>query len=258
MQPPDEVSVPDRLPGLWLSSGSRHGETTARPSPGPCPDQGVLFLDSAASTAAARLEPAGPGDVAAVTRQLGRVPRGLLAVVRRSRCGFPQVVLTAPLFVRKGSSGAAERDERVSVFPTQFWLTCPLLYEAISLLEAEGWIQRLEERLRGDPAFQRAMEESHRGAAAFRVSLVPPQWRARLQDPRYRGQWSVLARSGVAGIREAAAGRAGGIKCLHAHYADWVGRGQNPVGAWVARTLQERGVPEECDDDCVQRCGPQG
>lgn len=209
----------------------------------------------------------------------------MLAVVRRSRCGYPQVVLTAPLLIRLEGSGpgpACAREipvlpghalesrrlvgtdggpvdckpEQLSVFPTQFWLTCPLLYEAISALEAEGWIQRWEERLQGDGALRQAMAEAHRGAAAFRLSLVPPAWREKLHDPRFRGHWSVLARSGVAGIREAAAGRFGGIKCLHAHYADWVGRGQNPVGEWVAHQLPERGVPEECDADCEQRCGP--
>jgi len=190
-------------------------------------------------------------DVASVARQLRRSPRGLLGVVRRSQCGFPQVVLTAPLLIH----GAGSDELRVEVFPTQFWLTCPLLYEAIARLESEGWIERLEARLRDDGEFRRALERSHRAAAAFRLQLVPPEWRRRLQEePGYRGQWAALTDTGVAGIRLSAGGESRGVKCLHAHYADWVGRGDNPVGAWVAERLAEAGVQEGCDERCPERC----
>lgn len=192
--------------------------------------------------------------MASVARQLRRSPRGLLGVVRRSQCGFPQVVLTAPLLIH-GGGGDEPEVPKVEVFPTQFWLTCPLLYEAIARLESDGWIERLEARLRGDEEFRRALERSHRAAAAFRLQLVPPEWRRRLQEePAYRGHWIALTGTGVAGIRPSAGGQASGIKCLHAHYADWVGRGDNPVGAWVAERLAEAGVRENCDDRCPERC----
>lgn len=198
--------------------------------------------------------------MASITRQLGRPPRGTLGIVRRSRCGFPQVVLTAPLFVYPAKRDDDEDPSSLSVevFPTQFWLTCPLLREAIGRLESVGYIERAERRLQDDPEFRRQMAESHRAAAAFRVGLVPPEWRTRLAaDGRRQGQWAVVAGSGVAGIRDGASGRARGVKCLHAHYADWVGRGDNPIGAWVARLLQEQGVDEGCDGDCPARCAPQ-
>src|SRR5690606_13749868 len=92
-------------------------------------------------------------------------------------------------------------------------------------------------------------------AAGLRLQLVPPEWRRRLQEePVYRGQWIALTGTGVAGIRLGPGGTASGVKCLHAHYAAWVARGDNPVGAWVAERLAEAGVRQGCDDRCPERC----
>src|SRR5260370_38842296 len=52
-------------------------------------------------------------DLTAITRQLGRVPRGLLGVAHRCPCGLPDVVQTAP------------RLPDGTPFPTLYYLTCP-------------------------------------------------------------------------------------------------------------------------------------
>lgn len=178
-------------------------------------------------------EPVTDADRETVAVQLGRQPRGLLAVVSRDGAGSPEAVLTAPLFIRM----KAGRAVKVEVFPTQFWLTSPVLYEAISSLEAEGWIERLEARLETDRAFREAMVRSHRGAARLRRQLVPGKWLRWLEEGGYEGQLQVLLTTGVAGIRGGPDGTSFGVKCLHAHYADWLGRGDNPVGRWMAERL---------------------
>ena len=178
-----------------------------------------------------------------VTRQLGRSPRAFSHVCRRCRYDYPQVILTEPLH---------RRGERWEVFPTVYWLTCPLLHRAISRLEAEGQIRHYEERLRTDDEFAARMEQAHREAAADRISLVPEDLRKWLSEERSR-EARALAETGIAGIRNV-----DGVKCLHAHYADFVGRGNNPIGADVHRQLLERGVPPGGTDACWKFCSVSG
>ena len=62
-------------------------------------------------------------DVAAIERQLGRVPRGMAGVAHRCPCGQPDVVRTAP------------RLPDGTPFPTTYYATCPRLTAAVSTLE---------------------------------------------------------------------------------------------------------------------------
>ena len=69
-----------------------------------------------------------PADVAAVRRQLGRVPRGVAAIAHRCSCGDPDVVATEP------------RLPDGTPFPTLYYLTCPRAAGLIGTLEADGVI----------------------------------------------------------------------------------------------------------------------
>jgi len=100
-------------------------------------------------------------------------------------------------------------------FPTLYWLTCPDAVAAVSRLEAEGWIGRLDERVERDPDCRERLEEAAREYAAERE---------RLREGA--GEWG-----GVGGSR-------GGVKCLHAHYAHHLAGGLNPIGAWVAERVE--------------------
>jgi exopolyphosphatase/guanosine-5'-triphosphate,3'-diphosphate pyrophosphatase len=118
------------------------------------------------------------------------------------------------------------RDRHGKPFPTLYWLTCPEAVRAVSRLESEGWIKRLEDRIGDDPSFARHLEVAHREYA------------------RERGRWLAEAEAwgGVGG-----SGR--GLKCLHAHYANHVAGGDDPVGAWVA----ERVEPVHSEEDRTGR-----
>lgn len=174
-----------------------------------------------------------------VARQLGRKPRPFIEVCRRCRYDYPQVILTEPV---------REREDGWDVFPTVHWLTCPLLSRAISRLEAEAQIGSYERRLQEDPQFLQRMEAEHAAAAAARLELVPADVQSSLRQQRPR-QWQALTHTGIAGIRSP-----GGVKCLHAHYADYVGRGTNPIGRDVDEQLQRRDVPLDGDDQCWRHC----
>jgi exopolyphosphatase / guanosine-5'-triphosphate,3'-diphosphate pyrophosphatase len=100
-------------------------------------------------------------------------------------------------------------------FPTLYWLTCPAAVRAVSRLEADGWIRRLEQRTKEDAGFGEDLDAAHRSYAAERARLAPEA-----------GGWG-----GVGGSRT-------GLKCLHAHYAHHLAGGPDPVGAWVAERVE--------------------
>lgn len=73
-----------------------------------------------------QLRPATDEDLALLTRELGRAPRGVLGVAFRCDHGVPAVVQTAP------------RLPDGTPFPTLFYLCCSVLNSAIGRMEAGG------------------------------------------------------------------------------------------------------------------------
>ncbi|HET9311445.1 MAG TPA: DUF501 domain-containing protein [Actinomycetota bacterium] len=142
-------------------------------------------------------------DLEAVREQLGREPTTPFVVVARCTGGHPLVIRNAPL------------DAHGDPFPTTYWLTCPDAVKAVSRVESDGAIGRLNDRLRIDIGFREAVEAAHASYA-----------RDRAADVAEAGEWG-----GVAGT-------AMGIKCLHAHYAYRLAGGDDPVGAWTAEHVE--------------------
>ena len=141
-------------------------------------------------------------DLAAVRDQLGREPTTSFTVVARCTGGHPLVIRNVPI------------DAAGDPFPTTYWLTCPHAVKAISRIESEGWIARLNERMTDD-GFRASVEAAHDAYAADRATDLA----------------AARAWGGVAGTRI-------GIKCLHAHYAYRLAGGDDPVGAWVAERIE--------------------
>jgi exopolyphosphatase/guanosine-5'-triphosphate,3'-diphosphate pyrophosphatase len=129
--------------------------------------------------------------------------------VARCTGGHPLVIRNAPL------------DATRSPFPTTYWLTCPDAVRAVSSLESEGWVARLNERYDADPTFRASVDRAHEAYA-----------RDRALDHAQALGWG-----GVGGTRR-------GLKCLHAHLAHHVAGGDDPAGAWVA----ERVLPVHPDE----------
>lgn len=141
-------------------------------------------------------------DIARVTEQLGRAPRGLFQVVVRDADGNPVVIKNAPhLF-----DGTP--------MPTLYWLTGPTQIRDVGRIESTGGVDEAEQAI--DPA---ALDATHVRYAAERDALLDPED----VGPRPTG--------GVAGTRR-------GVKCLHAHYAYYLAGGVDPVGEWVAAKLR--------------------
>src|SRR6266536_6533556 len=77
-------------------------------------------------------------DRRAVAAQLGREPTIPFTAVARCGPGHPLVIRNHPI------------DPDGHPFPTLYWLTCPETVVAVSRLESEGWIKRLNERAEVD------------------------------------------------------------------------------------------------------------
>lgn len=159
-------------------------------------------------------------DHQAVVGQLGRTIRSGVDAVARCHLGLPVVVAVPPLL------------DDGTPFPTRFWLTCPLARRRVGRLEAAGGIAAAQRRIDADPAYAARYDRAMERYAAARDRLV---------DPDHRGP---VPAGGVGGS-------GGGVKCLHAHYADHAAGSDNPVGADVAAEVE----PFPCAVACVIMIG---
>jgi exopolyphosphatase / guanosine-5'-triphosphate,3'-diphosphate pyrophosphatase len=139
-----------------------------------------------------------------VAAQLGREPLIPFVVVARCNVGHPLVIRNRPV------------DADGNPFPTLFWLTCQDTVRAVSRLESEGWIKRLDRQAEVDPDVRTALRRGHEEYARWRGTLHP-------------------GAEGWGGV----GGAARGVKCLHAHYAFHLAGGPDPIGSWVRERLAE-------------------
>ena len=143
-------------------------------------------------------------DLAILEELLGRTLAGRCAVVVRRLDGRPVVIENEPHL----------RD--ATPMPTLFWLVDPALHDAVSRLESEGGVHRFEDLV--DPEHLARTHEDYaarRRAATVRTDVVQAQ-------------------GGVGGTRV-------GVKCLHAHLANFLVGADDPVGELVAEAI---GLPE--------------
>jgi uncharacterized protein len=156
-------------------------------------------------------------DAAVVAAQLGRPPRGLLAVAHRCPCGLPDVAETAP------------RLADGTPFPTLYYLTCPRANAAVSTLEASGLMRDMTARL-ADDTLRRRYESAHRDYLARREAAA----RAAGIEPLPPGTPS-------------AGGMPERVKCLHALVAHELAAGTvNPFGREALEVVGEWWLPGPC------------
>ena len=135
-----------------------------------------------------------------VETMLGRPLAGRFAVVVRRLDDAPVVIENEP-HLRDGTP-----------MPTLFWLVDPELHAAVSRLEGEGGVHRFE-------------------------SLVDPKDLARTHDEYARRRREVTVRTDAAAAEGGVGGTRVGVKCLHAHLANYLVGAKDPVGAIVATAL---------------------
>ncbi|SEE96081.1 DUF501 domain-containing protein [Ruania alba] len=155
-----------------------------------------------------------PGDLDAVATQLGRTPRGVVAVAARCVCGNPLVVRTLP------------RLHDGTPFPTSFYLTSPGAVGAVSTLEANGVMRQMTDRIGEDAELAAAYQRAHEDYLRRRTEL---------------GEVAEIA-----GI--SAGGMPTRVKCLHVlvAHALAVGPGINPLGDEALEMIRETWRPDRC------------
>lgn len=98
-------------------------------------------------------------DLAIIAKQLGREPRGVLAVAYRTPDGIPAVVKTAP------------RLPDGTPFPTLYYLTDPRLTAEASRQESAGVMREMTERLGSDQELAAAYLAAHQSYLAERDEI---------------------------------------------------------------------------------------
>lgn len=158
----------------------------------------------------------GERDSEVLALQIGRPLRATSKVLRRCNLGLPMVAEVPPIL------------DTGEPFPTRYWLTCPLAHRRIARLEGEGGVRDTQSKIDADPELSKAVEAAHARYARDREALLPEV----AAQPRPSG--------GVGGS-------SGGVKCLHAHYADFAAGNANPIGRDVHGAIGE----PRCQAPCV-------
>ncbi|WP_306360948.1 DUF501 domain-containing protein [Nocardia sp. CC227C] len=147
-------------------------------------------------------------DLEIVAEQLGRAPRGVLAIAYRTPDGVPAVVKTAP----KLPDGTP--------FPTLFYLTDPRLTAEASRLETTGIMREMTERLGRDTELAAAYRTAYEGYLAERDAIES------------------------LGTDFAGGGMPDRVKCLHVLIAHSLakGPGVNPLGDEAVALAADHGL----------------
>lgn len=115
--------------------------------------------DHSSAEPTSRHDPVDPADLEAVEQQLGRPPRGVLAISYRCPDGRPGAVKTAP------------RLEDGTPFPTLYYLTDPRLTAEASRQESAGLMRGMSERLLADEALAANYRSAHERYLAERNAI---------------------------------------------------------------------------------------
>lgn len=163
--------------------------------------------------------PASDAERAIVEKQLGRFPRGMVAVGARCVCGRPLAVITRPCL------------EDGTPFPTTCYLTSPEAVKAVSHVEADGIMREYNELLQSDEDLKKQYERAHKYYLEFRHELA-----VSLGDSEEH--ISQMSAGGMP-VR---------VKCLHALLAQTLvmGKGVNPIGDMVLERIKDEFDPDVC------------
>lgn len=131
-------------------------------------------------------------------------------------------------------------------------------------LEKAGSLVRVQEQMENDAHLKARLEVAHHSIPALRSHLIPREWISKLRT------WTpedfqaanlspkapmIIFETGLIGISLT---KAAEVKCLHAHLADYLMRGDvNPIGLLVVEDLAGVGVDVSGTNHCWRECALQ-
>ncbi|CAM9603549.1 unnamed protein product [Ectocarpus fasciculatus] len=162
-----------------------------------------------------------------------------MGVSNPCRHGFPQAFAFDPCG-HKVSSGL-------------FRLSCPLLVQAIDLLEDEGGIEDVNARLASEEGLREDFMAVNLAHGMLRRRLVTPDKMGLVEETIGKEGAGRFLDSGITGVTP---GKVRDAKCLHAHVADALmrGRSANAIGRATLELLEARGVRTDGGDRCSEQC----
>ena len=165
--------------------------------------------------------------------QLGRRPLfPLMRVAKRCKKGFPQVIINFPT-----------KDGKIWL-PTIFWLTCPYLHYVLSKIENTGLIKVLENKILKSPFLRKKLLKDQKRCTEIKdiyFSFL------KIYDP----YGEKFFKRGVGGVFNPLK-----IKCLHLHYAFFLGSGRGVIGEIVDKILRKQEIDSRfCNKDYIKYCG---
>jgi hypothetical protein len=121
-------------------------------------------------------------------------------------------------------------------FPTQYWLTHPILRTLTSKLELTDHVRTMQERLQSESNALESMIRAHQAYGQERWESLTKRDLILVQERKWEP--ALDSRRGVAGIS-----RHKTVKCLHTHLAHHLSGGKgsedNIVGKWVLELIVE-------------------
>jgi len=172
-------------------------------------------------------------EAARVEKLLGRPAKLPYGIATRCGDGTPQVLQTDPVY---------REDGRWKPFPTFLWLVCPRLRYEVAKLEAAQEIQMFSRRLADDVSFRNTFVEGQERLQRQRLGMAE-QVAGR---PLPEDVQSVLTSTNIVGSRNLL-----GVKCLHAHVAQALSFGANPIGDDILARLGRCGKNANCGQTAV-------
>ena len=139
-----------------------------------------------------------PQQLELITRQLGREPRGLVAIAWQSAEGVPAVLQMRSLV----------NDQP---FPTLYWLSSKDIYQAIAEIETAGWVKLIEQEIATDDDLKQAHWQDQERYVARRWDMMRPEDKQRIEA---LGFTELFNSYGIGGIRHWDK-----VRCLHMQYA---------------------------------------
>lgn len=166
-------------------------------------------------------------DSKTIERQLGRVPRGVLRVVKYTKDGQPMVIMTDPIISRLSKFEVRISNFEWEPFPTLYYLTDPKTVEMVSRLEDKGLIKKFENEIAENNVLRHDFLKAQEQYIKERKRLAGKKLNELEESKRL-----IINETGIGGVKDLTK-----IKCLHAHYAHYLATGKNPIGALIHQAL---------------------